>query len=141
MRALVILLAVLLPSCATVFTGGKSPVAFASKPEGVEVWVDDTLVGRTPCQAVVWNGWGKGDLKFVSGDKTFEVEIPKTVCPWFFLNIPVPFLGIIGILGDAASGNMNWPEYNTLTIDFTNGEPYIIEVREAEKKRHEYHGI
>lgn len=46
--AFLLILALILPGCGTIFSGGPDPVDFGSKPEGATVLVNGQSMGTTP---------------------------------------------------------------------------------------------
>ena len=132
--ALLILVSLSLASCASIISGKSSTVALDSKPPGAEVWLDGKQIGITPCQGIIPHKWGKGSLKFVAGEKVHEFDVPRKVTPWFFANGLLGLAGIPGIIVDSATGNWRHVALDSLTVDFENGEPFVVEVRKAEEE-------
>lgn len=118
MRVCLLLIALVLPSCATLMSGFSDSVSFDSRPEGARVCVDQVVVGRTPCQAKVWRAWGKGHVTMTIHGVTQETDVPRTLNPWYIGN--VFFGGLIGLLlVDLPTGNCRWtPPGTTVFVDF-----------------------
>jgi len=105
MRKTALLLAsLLLPSCASIISGGPDVVDISSSPHGAMVTSHGTQLGTTPCRAVVPRGtpFNGFDLH-LAGHHPQRVVMSRQVNGWVFGNIL--FGGLIGVVIDIATGN------------------------------------
>lgn len=92
----------LLPSCATIVSGGPVMVPVNSRPEGARVLLDGQAVGTTPTTVSFSRGCN-GLLTFqLTGYEEKCVDVDKTINPWLFGNILIG--GLIGVVVDVVSG-------------------------------------
>lgn len=97
----------LLASCGTMFNGGPDSIPISSKPAGATVSLDGIQVGVTPCTIVVKRtakGIVRVDLK---GYISQQRRLPTATNGSTALNILLGYAAPIGILMDAASGNVS----------------------------------
>ncbi|PKF73837.1 PEGA domain-containing protein [Chryseobacterium sp. PMSZPI] len=92
-------------SCATMFTGSKDSITFASNPEGAKVFHKGIEKCVTPCTLEIPRSLSKQTVTFEKeGFNSKEVKLTKTFNPVTLLNIL--FGGIIGVGIDTATGSI-----------------------------------
>ena len=109
----VVLLVLQLTGCATLFKGTHSKVDFSSQPPGADVYVNGTLMGKTPIQ-----------LKLVSKE-TYTIEfrkegfhtVTRTITNkvgvgWIVLDV---LTGLVPVIVDAATGA--WYQLDQKNVD------------------------
>jgi hypothetical protein len=116
LSAFLILLTVaaLMPSCATIITGSSDQVSFRS-PAGTHVYADGQLIGSGMCSGLVKRAWGAGDIEFRSDTWLCKHSVPRVFNGWYVGNLV--FGGLIGLLiVDLPSGNVRkTPDGTTIT--------------------------
>jgi PEGA domain len=92
--------------CATIMAPGPDRVPVSTNPPGARVFVDDHLVGETPVVVDLdrWHSKGEFQLELL-GFEPFHITRTKSINGWFWGNILLGG-GLIGILVDAAAGNV-----------------------------------
>lgn len=105
LRLLILVAALMLPSCATIVSSGPDIVPVASTPSGAKVMRKGTHVGTTPCN-LVFRRTEHAPLLVtleLDGYHTQTVTFSRSFNGWFFGNII--FGGIVGVFIDLVSGN------------------------------------
>lgn len=93
-----------LTSCATIISGSKQKVSFASTPSEATVYINEVELGKTPIETKLARK-NNYDVKIVlDGYQPFETKITKKFNAWYLGNIMVG--GIIGFIIDPATGAM-----------------------------------
>ncbi len=102
--------------CATVFKGSTDKVSFSAKPEGTKVYVDGSMMGIAPLALEL-----KSNRDYViefrnPGYETKTVRLNSSVGGgWVVLD--VLFGGLIGVVVDAATGNWNVLDQDSLNAE------------------------
>lgn len=98
-----IVAALILISCATIFKGSTDDVSFSSEPSGAKVYVNGNLLGTTPVQLEL-KSKSSYTIEFKKeGYETKTVLLNNSVgAGWIVLDI---LGGLIPIIIDAATGN------------------------------------
>jgi hypothetical protein len=102
MKALATLLALLLPSCATLLRPTHDPLPIDSAPRGATVFCRGAPIGVTPCTAWVPNGVYEVVLH-LDGHHDHTVQ-PGTMGRDALVILSLLMTGPIGLIVDAASG-------------------------------------
>lgn len=105
MRKILLLLTAvfLLSSCATIFTGTKDTIRFASTPEGATVYIDGLEICKTPCETKVKRSISDKDVELkLDGYKTRVITLDKSFNVISILNLA----GLVGWAVDAATGSL-----------------------------------
>lgn len=101
---IIIACALLLSSCATVFSGTKQKVRFQSNTEGATVKLNTHPIGQTNTDISIKKRSMMGLVQISKeGCKTKEMELPLSIEPTYYLNVPVILLygvGAIGVMWD-----------------------------------------
>jgi len=90
--------------CATIINGTTQKVGISSSPSGATVTIDDMSFGKTPAFAELKRGEEHVVKVSLSGYRTEELVITKSVSGWVWGNIV--FGGLIGLAIDAVSGGL-----------------------------------
>jgi len=102
-KCLIILLPIILNSCATIVKDDSQPVAFSSEPQGADVSLNNITAGTTPTTLMVKRKRGKTMITYQkAGFKTETFPLDKSVSAMAFGNII--FGGFIGAGVDYATG-------------------------------------
>jgi hypothetical protein len=101
---LIMSLAVLAWSCATIMHGTSQKIGISSSPSGAKVIVDNADFGATPTFAELKRGDDHIVKISLEGYQTAELTITKSVSGWVWGNIV--FGGLIGLAVDAISGGL-----------------------------------
>lgn len=104
-----LLAAVLLAGCATLFNDTSPPVSIESDPAGADVYVDGSLMGRTPVVIELSTDRSHRVVFRKEGyaDRTYLLQT-HTGALWVVLDV---LGGLIPVIIDAATGS--WQELNT----------------------------
>lgn len=95
------ILALTLSSCATLFTGTKDRISFATNPSGAGVYIDGLKVCETPCTEYVKRSLTEKEVEFkLDGYKTQVVVLDREFNAVSILNLA----GMVGWAVDAATG-------------------------------------
>ncbi len=116
MKALAVLAVVLvvLNGCASIISPGPDRVMVSTNPDAAKIYLDGYLVGATPMVIQVDRS-SAGQLKFTkTGYRDGYWVINKPINGWFFGNVIFGFCGLVGIVIDAATGNIT--KYSTAPI-------------------------
>jgi hypothetical protein len=70
----IFLVSLLFSSCATVFTGSQGKIYVNSIPEGASVFVNENMVGTTPCEVRVHRGVDWNNDMVLGEELTLELE-------------------------------------------------------------------
>lgn len=95
-------LAMMLTSCATIISGSKQNVKFASTPSQATIFVNGKEIGKTPLETKLAR---KEDHKVsiqLDGYVPYEIQLTKKFNEWYIGN--VLFGGIIGLVIDPITG-------------------------------------
>jgi len=111
MKRILAIALLFLPSCASIMAPGPDMVPVTTQPEGARVTLDGDAVGVTPL-TVAFKRKGEGVLVFaLDGYKTTTYDVEKVTNGWQWGNVLFGFVGIVGLLVDAASYNTTkYPE-------------------------------
>lgn len=89
-------------SCATIISGTKQTVKFASTPSDAQIFIDEVEVGKTPFETKLERKREYNVMIKLEGYKTYETKLTKKFNAWYLGNII--FGGIIGIVIDPITG-------------------------------------
>jgi hypothetical protein len=92
----------LLSSCATIVSGSKQNVKFASTPSMATIYVDEVEVGKTPFEIKLPRKSEHTVMIKLDGYQTFQTKLTKKFNAWYIGNIA--FGGLIGIIIDPITG-------------------------------------
>lgn len=109
-----IILALMLSSCATLFTGTKDRISFATNPSGAGVYIDGLKVCETPCTEYVKRSLTEKEVEFkLDGYKTQVVVLDREFNAVSILNLA----GMLGWAVDAATGSIFKYDRKSYEID------------------------
>ncbi|TRX29713.1 PEGA domain-containing protein [Flavobacterium franklandianum] len=92
----------LLSSCATIISGSKQNVKFASNPSSATIFIDEVEVGKTPFELrLARNSEHDVQIK-LDGYQTYQTSLTKKFNAWYLGNILIG--GIIGLIVDPITG-------------------------------------
>ncbi len=117
---ILILLALALAGCATVFSGGSSTLEATSTPSGADVTAvgianGERLTGTTPTSFTLAKS-SDYELTFeLDGFRSETIVVRRTVNGWFFGNF---LLGVIPMVIDAATANMWSHTLQVASVEF-----------------------
>jgi hypothetical protein len=115
--ASVLLVFLLVTSCATIFKGATDPINFGSNPVGAEVYVDGKLMGKTPLNLELTSK-KTYVIDFKIGDQTKTVNLTNKVgVGWIILDV---LAGLVPIIVDAATGSWYQLSPKDINVDFTS---------------------
>ncbi|WP_339836938.1 PEGA domain-containing protein [uncultured Flavobacterium sp.] len=97
-------LSFLASSCATVMSGSKQNVKFASNPTYATVFIDEVEVGKTPFEMKLARISEHEVMIKLDGYQTYYTTLTKKFNGWFIGNILIG--GLIGIIIDPITGAM-----------------------------------
>jgi len=116
-----------LSSCATIVSGSKQNVKFASNPSSATIFIDEVEVGKTPFEIkLTINSEHAVQIK-LEGYQTYETTLTKKFNAWYLGNILIG--GIIGLIIDPITGAI----YN-LSPDQINAQMTAGTVFNTDKK-------
>jgi len=114
--ASVLLIFLMVTSCATLFKGSTDPVQFNSNPVGVDVYVDGKLMGKTPINLEL-SVKKTYVIDFKMGDQTKTVNLVNKIgAGWIILDV---LCGLIPVIVDAATGSWYALTPKNVNVDFT----------------------
>lgn len=91
-------------SCATIISGSKQTIKFASTPSEATVFIDEVEVGKTPYETKLERKRDYHVMIKLDGYKSYETKLTKKFNAWYLGNIA--FGGIIGLIIDPITGAM-----------------------------------
>lgn len=109
--------ALLLPSCATIVSGGPDMVPIDSVPQGAEVLLGGAPMGRTPVMVMIGRKDHRGIVLRLDGYHDQPVIVEQSVNGWIFGNIL--FGGLIGLVVDVGTGNARRRDESPLCVPLT----------------------
>lgn len=116
----IIVISLLLPSCAAIVSGSKQTIQFNSSPSGAIVWVDGANLGVTPVTTKLERIKKDQKVKIeLQGYKPYEMTLTRKTNGWVWGNIV--FGGIIGLIVDASSGAMYRLTPDQINAQLANG--------------------
>lgn len=89
-------------NCATIISGSKQTVKFASTPSEASVFIDEVEVGKTPYETKLERKREYAVMIKLDGYRTYETKLTKKFNAWYLGNIL--FGGIIGLIIDPITG-------------------------------------
>ena len=95
---------ILFSSCATIISGSKQKVQFASDPSYAKIFIDGVAVGRTPFEIKLERNKEYRVLIQLKGYQSYETTLTQKINGWFFGNILLG--GLIGLIVDPITGAM-----------------------------------
>ena len=131
----ILILTLMMSSCASIITGSTDAVSFNSDPEDARVYVDGEIVGKTPCQAQVSRSWGSGKIRMELLSKVYRTEVPRVFNGWYVGNLAFGLSGIVigALLIDLPTGNVRkTPSGTVIYYDFKFSVPDKKDKVEAE---------
>lgn len=90
--------------CASVVTGTDQKVTFNSEPDGASVIVSGRALGKTPLTVDVDKGKNQSFSFQKEGYKEHVAHLSTSTTSWFFGNILLGGLGLVGSTTDGVSG-------------------------------------
>ena len=113
--ASVLLVVMLVTSCATIFKGTTDPIKFGSNPAGAEVYIDGKLMGKTPINFELTSKKTYViDFKFEGQTKTINLT-NKIGIQWIILDV---LGGLIPVVVDAVTGDWYQLKPKDVNVDF-----------------------
>ncbi|MEM7738936.1 MAG: PEGA domain-containing protein [Deinococcota bacterium] len=111
-----IIMSLLLSSCATIFKGGEQNIAFNSNPQGAEILIDGEPFGTTP-QIIRLEVQRSYEVTLRQGSEERTITIRNRVgTQWVVLDV----LGLlIPLLVDASTGDWYELSPDEVVVDFT----------------------
>lgn len=97
-------LLVLTSSCATIVSGSKQNIKFASTPSVATVYIDEVEVGKTPMEMKLARKSEHAVMIKLDGYQTYHTTLTKKFNAWFIGNILLG--GLIGLIVDPITGAM-----------------------------------
>lgn len=92
--------------CATILAGKQANVSFSAEPEGASVYVNGSLMGKTPVQIKLENNKDYTIEFREEGYQTKTVYLDKGIgAGWIILDV---VFGLIPVIVDAATGDWNF---------------------------------
>ena len=124
-------LTLLLSSCATIMSGSKQNVKFASNPSSATIFIDEVEVGKTPFEMKLARKSEHHVMIKLEGYQTYQTTLTKKFNGWFVGNILIG--GLIGIIIDPITGamyNLTPKEINAemakgTAFNYKKGEVYV----------------
>ena len=105
MRKLTLFLSIfILPSCASIMLGTTQDIGISSSPSRAKVTINGVPKGLTPVSINLKRKKKHMISLELSGYEPYEMVLTKSVSGWVWGNII--FVGIIGLVVDAASGGL-----------------------------------
>jgi hypothetical protein len=92
----------LFSSCATIISGSKQNVSFASEPSSASVFIDEVEVGKTPFELKLERNNEHDVTIKLDGYQTYQTRLTKKFNAWYIGNILIG--GIIGLIVDPITG-------------------------------------
>ena len=95
-----------LSGCATILTGKQTPVSFSADPDGASVYVNGSLMGKTPFQLKLEKNKDYVIEFREEGYQSKTVFLNKGIgAGWIVLDV---VFGLIPVIVDAATGDWNF---------------------------------
>ena len=107
-------LTLLLSSCATIMSGSKQNVKFASNPSSATIFIDEVEVGKTPFEMKLARKSEHHVMIKLEGYQTYQTTLTKKFNGWFVGNILIG--GLIGIIIDPITTAQRYPIYLSAII-------------------------
>ncbi len=95
-------LTLLFSSCATIISGSKQNVKFASNPSSASIFIDEVEVGKTPFEIKLARKSEHSVLIKLDGYQTYQTNLTKEFNAWYLGNILIG--GLIGLIIDPITG-------------------------------------
>jgi hypothetical protein len=95
-------LTLLFSSCATIISGSKQNVKFASNPSSASIFIDEVEVGKTPFEIKLARKSEHSVMIKLDGYQTFQTNLTKEFNAWYLGNILIG--GLIGLIIDPITG-------------------------------------
>jgi len=109
----------LLSSCATIVSGSKQNVKFASYPSSATIFINEVEVGKTPFELKLARN-GEHDVQIkLDGYQTYQTSLTKKFNAWYIGNILIG--GIIGLIVDPITGAIYNLTPNQINAQLTKG--------------------
>ena len=136
----VLVISLVVTSCATIVSGSKQKVSFNSTPAKASVFVNGVQIGYTPFETKLKRGVKAHKVKIVlEGYKPYEATLTRKFNGWYMGNIA--FGGLIGMIVDISTGavyrisekELNVSLENNVSMTKNKDEVYVAVVMEADK--------
>lgn len=114
----ILVLALVLSACATVFKGGTSDVAFDSNPQGAEIIIDGVSYGVTPLSIELESNRNYTVVLRNNGEEREIILRSEIGTLWLVLDIVT---GVIPVIVDAATGNWYELQPGEVYVTFDGG--------------------
>jgi len=95
-------LTLLFSSCATIISGSKQNISFASTPSAASIFIDEVEVGKTPFEMKLARNSEHAVMIKLDGYQTYQTRLTKKFNAWYLGNILIG--GIIGLIIDPVTG-------------------------------------
>jgi hypothetical protein len=95
-------LTLLFSSCATIISGSKQKISFASTPSAASIFIDEVEVGKTPFEMKLARNSEHAVMIKLDGYQTYQTRLTKKFNAWYLGNILIG--GIIGLIIDPVTG-------------------------------------
>lgn len=95
-------LTLLFSSCATIVSGSKQNISFASTPSAASIFIDEVEVGKTPFQMKLARNSEHEVMIKLEGYQAYQTKLTKKFNAWYFGNILIG--GLIGLIVDPLTG-------------------------------------
>ncbi|WP_304344574.1 PEGA domain-containing protein [Chryseobacterium koreense] len=89
-------------SCATIISGSKQTVKFASTPSDAKIFIDEVEVGKTPFETKLERKKEYQVTIELDGYKPYATKLTKEFNAWYLGNIL--FGGLVGLVVDPITG-------------------------------------
>lgn len=111
--------------CATILGGSSQTVTFNSNVNGADVYLNQTLLGKTPLTASIKRGQEGTFRVQMAGYQPYQIAVNKKISTLFWVNIFTG--GVTGSTTDAVTGAMYEYEPSTFMVslqraDFSSAE-------------------
>ena len=92
----------MLTSCATIVSGSRQTVKFASNPSNANILIDDVVIGKTPFETKLARNKNYKVSIQLDGYLPYETRLTKKFNAWYLGNIV--FGGLVGLVVDPITG-------------------------------------
>lgn len=115
-------LTLLFSSCATIVSGSRQNISFASTPAAATIFVDEVEVGKTPFELKLARNSEHDVMIKLEGYQTYQTRLTKKFNAWYVGNILIG--GIIGLIVDPITGAMYNLSSDQINAQLSKGTVY-----------------
>lgn len=115
-------LTLLFSSCATIVSGSKQKISFASTPSAASIFIDEVEVGKTPFELKLARNSEHAVMLKLEGYQTYQTKLTKKFNAWYLGNILIG--GIIGLVIDPITGAMYNLSPDQINAQLSKGTVY-----------------